>query len=81
MRGLHGCDDVELFESGDVVEVHNLGVFDAVPQALVALHLPHVRESVENRSVAPVADGMHAGLIPFGNHLADHLCEFIRIVK
>ena len=64
MDGLHGGDDAELSEAGDVRGRQVLGMLDAEADVLlVRMGFDRLLEDIEHLAVGPVADGVDAELI------------------
>ncbi len=64
MIGLHGRDDAQAREAGDVLPPQVLGVLGAEPAVPRAVRRGHAVEDVEQEGVGPFADGVHDHLEP-----------------
>ncbi|MCU0607291.1 MAG: hypothetical protein MUF78_07715 [Candidatus Edwardsbacteria bacterium] len=77
MDRLHRCNHAQPREPRDIVRVHQLAMFDPVPQSDVAR--PGLLERVQRDAVGRVADGVHRAGDAAGGGCGDQRQEFIAV--
>ena len=75
MRGLHGGDDLEFSETGEIAGLNHLRVLHAIAPVARAIGFAHSGERIERDAVCAVAYGvkgeLKTGMVAFDGHLPE----------